>query len=147
MIFGKWLPVQEASNFTIGTITMMSLKQAAEISGKTKPTVLKAIKSGRLSAVKNDLGQWKIDPAELERVYPPVSVISSKGGEILQHEPASELMGLRAEVRVLGEQLEREKETVNDLRRRLDVEGEERRKLTMILTDQRGGFWRRVLGG
>jgi hypothetical protein len=46
----------------------MTLSQAAEWAGKTRSTVFKAIKSGRLSARRTDDGQWMIDPAELARV-------------------------------------------------------------------------------
>ena len=49
---------------------MYSLKQAADAVGRGKPAILKAIKSGRISANKDDNGQWLIDPAELHRVYP-----------------------------------------------------------------------------
>ena len=50
---------------------MLSLKQAAEEIGMTKPAVLKAIHRGSLSATKDNNGQWQIDPAELFRVYKP----------------------------------------------------------------------------
>jgi len=49
-----------------------TLGQAAKATGKTKPTLLQAIKKGRFTAVKNELGQYAIDPAELHRVYPPI---------------------------------------------------------------------------
>ena len=38
----------------------------------TRQGVLAAIRRGTISAQKNTLGQWAIDPAELHRVYPPV---------------------------------------------------------------------------
>ena len=63
-----------------------SLRQAAEAVGKGKPAVLKAIKSGRISATRNELGEWQIEPVELHRVYPPVS-----------KEPASETVSKEAE--------------------------------------------------
>ena len=44
---------------------------------------------------------------------------------------------LEQEIRHLREQLDRERELNRDLNRRLDAENEERRKLTMLLTDQR----------
>ncbi|KJV04965.1 hypothetical protein [Methylocucumis oryzae] len=50
---------------------LLTLNQAAKEAKKAKSTLLEAIQSGRLSAVKNDTGQWQIDPAELFRVYPP----------------------------------------------------------------------------
>jgi hypothetical protein len=49
-----------------------SLKQAAEATGKTKPTILRAIKANKISAQKDVHGQWQIDPAELHRVYKPI---------------------------------------------------------------------------
>jgi hypothetical protein len=48
----------------------LTLCQAAKVSGRTKATISEAIKKGRISARKNDLGRYEIDPAELNRVYP-----------------------------------------------------------------------------
>jgi hypothetical protein len=52
---------------------LLSLTEAAKATGLTRPGLLKAIQTGRLSASKNDIGQWQIDPAELFRVYDPVN--------------------------------------------------------------------------
>jgi hypothetical protein len=48
----------------------LSLNQAARESKKSKATLLDAIRSGRMSAAKDDQGRYQIDPAELFRVYP-----------------------------------------------------------------------------
>ena len=53
-----------------------TLGQAAKATGKTKPTIANAIKKGRLSAQKNDIGEYQIDAAELSRVYPLLQVQS-----------------------------------------------------------------------
>src|SRR3954454_1904094 len=50
-----------------------SLKQAGEATGHTKPTILRAIQTGKISAQKTETGEWWIEPAELHRVYPPVT--------------------------------------------------------------------------
>jgi hypothetical protein len=50
-----------------------SLKQAADATGRTKPALLRAIQTGKISAKKNEMREWEIDPAELHRVYPPVA--------------------------------------------------------------------------
>src|SRR3954453_13715190 len=50
-----------------------SLREAAAAAGKGKPAILKAIQNGRISAQKDEFGAWHIEPAELHRVYPPVS--------------------------------------------------------------------------
>ncbi len=51
-------------------MTSYTLGQAAKATGKNKATIAHAIKKGRLSATKNDLGEYQIDPVELSRVYP-----------------------------------------------------------------------------
>src|SRR4051812_23268744 len=47
------------------------LREAAEQAGTSKSSIFRAIKSGRLSATRDDQGGIQIDPAELARVYPP----------------------------------------------------------------------------
>jgi len=47
-----------------------TLGAAAKATGKSKATISKAIKSGRISALKDDYGVFRIDPSELHRVYP-----------------------------------------------------------------------------
>jgi excisionase family DNA binding protein len=58
---------------------MLTLGQAAKETGVSKPTLSKAIKNGRLSAYKNDKGEFCIDPSELFRVYAPASKATGKG--------------------------------------------------------------------
>ena len=48
----------------------LSLAQAATLTGKSKSTLTRAIKSGRMSAVRRADGTFGLDPAELLRVYP-----------------------------------------------------------------------------
>ena len=48
-----------------------SLSEAATACGVYKSTILRSIKAGRLTGTKDALGQWRIEPAELHRVYPP----------------------------------------------------------------------------
>lgn len=113
---------------------MLTLLEAATRTEKTKPTILKAIKRGRLSARKDDKGQWQIDPAELFRVYPPVN---DQGNAAEARLPVLEAVELEA-VRRERDQLQA---SVDDLRRRLDSSEQERRdmtrQLTALLTDQR----------
>ena len=52
-----------------------SVKQAAEATGKTKPTILRAIQGNRIAASKDEHGRWQIDPAELFRVYRPLVAV------------------------------------------------------------------------
>ena len=58
-----------------------SLRQAAEWAGTTKPTVLKHIQAGKVSAEKDEEGRWWFDPSELRRVYgePKSQAVSGNG--------------------------------------------------------------------
>jgi hypothetical protein len=61
---------------------MLTLGQAAKLTGLGKTTITRAIKGGRLSANRRDDGSYEIDPAELSRVYsfrpePPETVAQS----------------------------------------------------------------------
>jgi len=137
---------------------MLSLQQAADATGKEKSTISRAIKSGRMSGVKTDKGNYEIDPAELFRVFRPKAEPEESTGQ-KQHgapdEMASENRELRVRVELLGEMVRKIESERDDLRRRLDTDAEERRRLTAILTDQRAkpeppraaGFWRGLFGG
>jgi hypothetical protein len=49
---------------------MYSLAPPAKAAGKSKPTLVYAIKAGRLSAIRHEDGSYAIDPGELARVFP-----------------------------------------------------------------------------
>jgi len=119
---------------------MFNLVEAADAVGMSKNGILKAIKRGAISASRTNAGGWSIDPAELHRVYPP------KATEVT---PANPVDTVLTEVRG---RLAAAEQTIDDLRRRLDREGEERRQaqtqLMALLADQRRpSWWRRLRGG
>src|SRR4051794_23271815 len=94
-----------------------TLAEAAKATGKSKSTVLRSIRAGRISAVRDELtGGWLIEPAELHRLYP------EQGGAVRDaaydvarngHDTA-ETVELRA-------RLADAHDTIADLRRRLDT--------------------------
>lgn len=122
--------------------------QAAKATGKSTATITRAINKQTLSADKLEGGGYLIESSELFRVFPPVTRNSDAQGGMAGRETPSETGVLQAELEALREKLAaesaervRERETaadvIADLRRRLDTEGEERRRLTAVLTDQR----------
>jgi len=152
-------------------LPFFTLSRAAREAGVSKPTLSKAIKEGRLSAEKQPDGSYRIQPAELFRVYPPQTPLTrSSRSEIVDRETGKDINALGEQVAVLLDQLslltgERERERqqlteqIEDLRRRLDQSEAERRdkdrQLTAVLTDQRPkdeapdtnagrGFWARL---
>lgn len=52
------------------TPSELSLSQAAKTAGKSKSTINRAIKSGKLSATRHDDGTYTIAASELFRVFP-----------------------------------------------------------------------------
>jgi hypothetical protein len=50
-----------------------TLGQAAKVVGMSKTSIMRSIKAGRISAGRNEFGQWAIEPCELHRVYPPLT--------------------------------------------------------------------------
>jgi hypothetical protein len=52
----------------------LTLAEAAAQVGCNRTTLLRSIKSGRLSGTRDDVtGSWSVDAAELFRVFPPVA--------------------------------------------------------------------------
>ena len=113
-------------HYTVGT--------AAKATGVSKPTITRAIKNGRISASGSAQEGYKIDPAELHRVFPALPSTSDETPLVLRHETSDETGALQVEIKVLRERLADKDGVIDDLRHRLDAESEERRKLTMLLT-------------
>ena len=118
----------------------ITLREASEKVGVTRQTLMKAIKTGRVSAEKSDNGEWRIEPVELFRVWPPVNGVQQP----LQPElTGGDTPSLQVENRLLREQ-------VAELREERNAWREQAQRLA--LTDQRAapqpapqrGFWSRL---
>lgn len=139
---------------------LYTLGQAAKATGRSKPTIQRAIKNGQISAKRNENGSYVIDPAELHRVFPAVTESCNVTDNVKQSEPQA----LQGEIQLLRELLRQVEGERDDLRRRLD-EAEaarreaatETRRLTLLLTHQppavnasetsaRLSLWRRLTG-
>lgn len=91
----------------------MSLREAVKFFDVSRPTLQKALKSGKVSGVQDGKGQWQVDPAELARVY---QARSSEGGRLEKDLPgnlSTKNRGLPssvdAEVSALRAELEQER--------------------------------------
>jgi hypothetical protein len=129
---------------------------AAEMIGKDRSTVLRAIDSGKLSASKDERGRYLIDPAELERVYGSLrmpATVRDADAEAMPHSDYATAAAAAASAReaeVLRETLEHERRLWADertyLRSLIDRQSEQMK----LLADQREasprpGFWQRLL--
>ena len=104
-----------------------TLGQAARAVGKSKPTIARAIQTGRLSASRTDLGTFVIDPAELHRVFQVAGNGAGTMKQTVPGEPDGTSQVERDRLLIEHEDL---RETIRDLRQRLDAESEERRRGT-----------------
>jgi hypothetical protein len=119
-----------------------TLGQAARATGKSKPTILRSINLGRISATKGPLGTWQIEPVELHRVYPPlVTAEQQERSDPERHETLSNANVLEAQNQLLLERLEEKDRVIEDLRHDRDHWREEsdswRKQAQSLLTDQR----------
>lgn len=93
----------------MGNTMSISLSEAATAVGMYKSSVLRAIKAGKISATKDEHGEWRIEPAELHRVYPPVAESEAKNGATRQDATATlqaQITGLREVGELLRQQLD-----------------------------------------
>lgn len=123
-----------------------TLGEAAKATGKSKATISKAIKSGRISASKGQNGAFCIDPSELHRVY-PLTVAAERNETPDQHqvntEDASLLRELQARLEAAQERLADKEAVIADLKEDRD---KWRQQATTLLTDQRPkGLLKRLL--
>jgi peptidoglycan hydrolase CwlO-like protein len=91
-----------------------------------------------MTAPKDDIGRYQIDPAELFRVYPPKRLETGNENQSRLQEEPHETRVLEVKVEALRELLRQIESERDDLRERLDKSEDERRatqtKLTALLT-------------
>lgn len=131
-----------------------SLRTAAQHTGTSKSTILRAIKSGRLSATRLEDGGYEIDGAELERVYPTHQAQRSTergadhgapGDDTLRTADAT--AALAAEISGLREILRRADATADELRQDRDRWRSMAESQQRLIADQRPrSWWQRVRG-
>ena len=134
-----------------------TLGEAAKASGKSKATISKAIKSGRLSAIRQDTGVFRIEAAELYRVYPKtVDGNQDRTPQTVAQTPENtpSVRELQARLEAAQERLADRETLIADLREDRD---RWRQQATALLADQRAsslpdqtpaqrpkGFWKRL---
>ncbi len=115
---------------------MMSLGQAARMTGQGKTTLARAIKVGKISANRREDGSYEIDPSELARVYvvrpealETPETVAVEGGAVHRETPAAtvtvtipdpevtaRLAALEAEMRGLRDLLSEVRQSRDDWR-------------------------------
>lgn len=131
-----------------------TLGQAAKVTGVSKQKILADLTSGKLPGSQDEQRRWLIEPTELNRAYPHlmnsneahVDGTDAAGNEPQKTTPNAYLLALQAEKKGLDKHLELVTNERDDLRRRLDEEIEDRRRLITLLVDQRQKSWLQRIG-
>lgn len=83
----------------------LSANEAAKRTGKSVPTITRAIKSGKISADRTEAGGYLIDPSEIFRVFPAVTPLPCEHPTALETEtpalPPRETSMLEDKIRML----------------------------------------------
>lgn len=98
-----------------GSEMELSASQAAKATGKSIPTITRAIKSGKLSASRNGEG-WLIDTSELNRVFPLLPQGANVTPKMLDNETPISANMLQVELKALRELLATKDEIISDLK-------------------------------
>lgn len=127
--------------------------QAAKAVGVTTPTISKALKSGKLSYIERTENGYKIDPAELFRVFPPVAKKEDGNTDALGSETPKETPET-VEMRISHAKLAAERDALQAMVDELRQDRDEWRKQaqTLLLTDAtreeaRPGLFARLFSG
>lgn len=138
---------------------VFTLRTAAQHTGTSKSTILRAIKSGRLSATRLEDGSYEIDPAELERVY-PAQRMKQRAMDAMEHHapttsderntvaPDATTAALTAQIEGLREILKRADATADELREDRDRWRNMAEQAQRLIPDQRQrrSWWQRLTG-
>ena len=126
---------------------MLSLAEAAGVTGLNKTTLLRSIKSGRMTGSKDALGQWQVHEAELLRVYQPVADAAGERSDV-RHDAAA---ALQAEVNGLKQMAELLRRELDDVRKDRDhwrdaATASLRALPSAAATSARRLWWKRLAG-
>jgi hypothetical protein len=133
-----------------------TLGQAAKAVGMSKTSILRSIKAGRISAGRDEIGQWAIEACELHRVYPPLTEDTDTGngtGERAVTGGETALAEAHARAALAEARLSDFKTMLDDIREQRDRWQQQAERLAALaITDQRKEpapaqprSWRRML--
>ncbi|MCX7340276.1 MAG: hypothetical protein NT037_07090 [Hyphomicrobiales bacterium] len=117
----------------------LSLGQAAKLANVGKTTLARAIKTGRLSADRQVDGSYRIDPAELSRVYElkaETPATASATGHAVHHATPADTGALQAQIGGLREILRRADLAADELKADRDHWRKQAESPQRLLSDQ-----------
>lgn len=120
-------------------VDKLSIREAVKHFDVSRPTLQKALKSGKVSGVQDGQGTWTIDPSELARVYQPRRLLRDETSTSLVDKFPIENTALPGEVEALKSRLAVAEALAEERGKHLD---DLRRMLPSPDRQQRRGWWR-----
>ena len=127
----------------------LSANEAARRTGKSVPTITRAIKSGKISAEKTEAGGYLIDPSELFRIFTPVTSRNNEPPPTLDNETPPETRILQERLRNLEAALadtKAERDEWREQAKRLALALPSPEESSMLKAAPKQGFWKRLWG-
>lgn len=130
---------------------MLSLQEAADLARVNKSTLFRALKAGKISGTRDEHGQWRIDPAEVSRVYTiAVGDAEQQHASPRKRDRTDELVAvLRGQLDHMTGELQRMQRDAETWRNAFETERAQRLALAAPQPDTEGGNevgnrWRRT---
>ena len=123
---------------------MYTLRQAAKATGKAPNTIRNAIKNGKISASKDDLGQFAISADELHRIYPPINEQRVDRVNLHSLDPHTAQVQNTSEIKALEDKVKLLEVTLEDARQDRDEWRKQAQQLALAPPENSGKG--RVLG-
>ena len=125
-----------------------TLGQAAKACGKSKSTLSKAVKAGKISVIKNDDGSFSIEPVELFRVFPAVSQTPKDEQEQIKSTPQETGGNTKKDMELieLRIKLEAAQERIADLEKDKEDWKTQATRLLTVQQSNSGGLFRKLFG-
>jgi hypothetical protein len=126
-----------------------SLAAAAAATDTDVSTILKAIEDGKIAATKDELGEWHVEPAELYRVYSPVTEHGSNN-DATRRAAAADATDIEEQIAALIRQAgDRLRQQLDDVQQRdSDTWRDQPQASQRPASDkrERHPWWRRIAG-
>jgi excisionase family DNA binding protein len=110
----------------------LTLGQAARQAGISKSYLSRLIKSGKVSAERQDNGEYRIDPSELDRLPQSCTHERDQGNRTSERLETPQELVLKREVELLRELLRDKEQTLTDVR--LERDAWRQQAQTLLLT-------------
>src|SRR5512147_2974952 len=120
---------------------MITFTEAARLAGVSKGAVRKAaLETQKLKAQKDEHGVWRIDVADVQRLWPqrpPLDTVTTPQNSPVIVGDSPQEAAVVAKLEAAEQRLADKDAVIDDLRRRLDQSEEERRQVQARLTERR----------